>query len=237
MIPPTAPATSLFAIITCVGAIISFYAVADYALGRFVRPILLNIAISRSHSPREIEGVVRGLCWTAGLVALSFAVTAALGVGANDLMELSISIDLLRYAFFGVLVGLGEGAAGSLLCLAVMGSRPVGPTSPSLSRSLRPLHLSIRLLVLCICAGAEECVLRGALLIVAKPHGLEFALVASVGVSIAVQAFSGTSGRRNIAPLLGALVSAPVHAILFLGVEDIRPLVLASVTATIAIDS
>jgi hypothetical protein len=229
--------TPPFAIITCAAGIIGFYAATDRILARFVRPMLLSAPMSRRHSIREMEGMIRALSWSAGLVVLFFAVAAALGIGGAQLIDSSITMNLPLYALFGVLVGLGEAAVSSQLCLAATNNGSGSAPLSSPLRSLRSLPLPVRAFVVVASACAEECTLRGALLVAAKPYSGGFALLISVGVSLSVQAFSGAPGRRSIFPFIGAFVTAPTHALLFLAVPDIRPIVLAQIVATLVNES
>jgi hypothetical protein len=216
--------------------IVVYYAIAERLLARYVRRLLLGTPISRRYSIREIESIACALLWAAGLVVLLFAVATVLRMNIQHLLFQSGARHQWVYLLYGVPLGLGEVAAGSLVGMVAMhaGVRFGDTVASSLVRQLRPLPFLVGAVIAAVCASAEEGTLRGALVTAGRAHGPAFACALSVVISLAVQVFSPTIGRRSLLPLLGALVTAPTHALLFLAVPDLRPLIVAHVTATLA---
>jgi hypothetical protein len=228
-------------VLLCVGVIVAGYALSYELLPKYSRRIALRLPATRTHSLREIDGTVLTLLWVAALASVCTLAMVILSVHPRQLV-LNSNPRLFPY---GVFLGFGEAGAGSLLCyvadrtLRALCSRNqlefVADSVPSRSKEffgkLRLLPRPLILLIALLYAASEEIMLRGALLVALQRLDGKWALLVPVVVSLSVQAFPCTTKNRTMFPFIGTLVSAPVHALLFMAVPDVRPLIVAQVTA------
>jgi hypothetical protein len=240
-------------ICVCCAVIVATYAAVDRILARHGRFLALRSSLSRRHPLRQVEASVRTLLWTMALVCLCIACLLILGIRPGQLLLARVDNYWLLYGIFGALVGLGDAGLGSLLCFAAISAARASPrrykfglldataradsAAGGFLTSLLLLPIPVAIITLLVYGAVEEIMLRGVFLVAALGLGPGFAFAIAVTISLVVQAFSATSGTRTLFPFIGTLVSAPVHAMLFLAVPDVRPLIIAQVTALVVRES
>lgn len=229
--------------------VVSGYAAANRWVSRYARVLAVRIQALQRDPLRIIENRIRMLLWTAALTLICTATLLVLRVSESQLVSTRIRLLSGPYAVFGLLVGVGESGVASLLSYAVLSLPSAHQWLGTRERTnIRTIHLgtgkgkpllhSLGLLIIAtilmfVYAAVEEVMLRGAFIASARHIGIYSAVCISVLLSLVIQAFPGTTGKRSIFPFIGAIVSAPAHAVLLVAVPDVRPLIIAQFTGVL----
>jgi hypothetical protein len=214
---------------------------------RLVAPavrLLLGHFRNPRHPVGDLENVLT-LMFSAALQILLFFLLLAACTGV-EFGEVGRSAGQPQLLVYGAILGAGEMLLSSFLGLLVIKVSAAFPKAGNplvhwrvamnsgwmrlfqTTVKLLPLPAAIAMVVLYV--GVEELIIRGIVVNALLPLGEVAAIVLSTAIFAGYQVFNLPSWRVALFPVLGALVIGPVHAILYVRIPDIWPLVVAHVT-------
>ncbi|MFI5776943.1 hypothetical protein [Nocardia sp. NPDC051570] len=214
------------------------YALSDRLLERWPETVAVKLRAAQHHSVADLAAIVRTLAGLASLLCLAAIATAVLAIsGRTPLSATGLTDPHWWRLLYGIPLGFVEAGVAGMLCsfaggLAQIDTWPRGEGwVRGLDRSLTGMSWLRRTAVIVIFAGAEEFVLRAAVITAARPSGTIFAIVCAITVGLFVQTLPLTRWTGFLMPLVAATVTVPVHCLLFLAIPDIRPIIIAHAVA------
>jgi Type II CAAX prenyl endopeptidase Rce1-like len=230
-----------------VAAVLSYYygavpIVGGYSSRRLLEVVTRRFGFAALYSTDEIDKAIRLSVAATLQVVFCVMLLYLSGVRLDALLPTAVRPVRIVY---GILLGIGEAAMGSLLGeLAMRTAMKVAPGSvPSLARDWlamlkggwmslfiktaesAPLGLVVSLALLYV--AGEEIVFRGVLLNCFLPLGRGVAFLTSLVLFVTVQVFYMPSWEGALFPVVGALLIGTVHGLLYLAVPDLLPLIVA----------
>lgn len=211
--------------------------------------IALRVRRFGKYSRSEVQGVLELGFAVAGHLVLVGCLLVFSGVTATDL---GLTGDP-RLLVLGLLVGIGELALAMFVCQiiitatsagsgAVRGSAPgsatANPTSSWMSasragwirhhiNSLRVLPLPVSMALSSAQVACEEIVFRSVFITLFQNTGAVLAILIPGSLFVLMQVFFMPSLRAAMFPVVGAIIMAVVHGVLFMNMPFIWPLVIA----------
>ena len=223
--------------------LIAYYGYALPRFGNLAPAVVRRLASARSIPLDDSEKI--GRLAFAGISQSLFCVLLALVLGVR-MPPPRIDATLLVLILMAVLLGAAEMAGSGWLAqlvvnISIATSPRGGSTDAWLAagkggwireyrKAIEHLPLGFALGVIVLYVGVEELIFREVLLRAFRPHGDAIAVVASTFFFAAVQAFSTSSWRNAMFPIVGASVVGIVHALLWLAIPNVLPLIVAHVS-------
>lgn len=213
-------------------------------LNRFASRVAPRFATARPLAVGDVLQVVRLI--TAGL-AQALLVVFLLWITSVDLIGLFTNHFEVRLVFLGILLGIGEMAAASLLCL--IGLKIVDSFAPSdelagrgdwitlvnsgwMAEFVKTRQLAsfpVMVLIAAFYIAVEEIIFRGVLIQSLVQINSVFAFLASLFLFVLAQIGPMPSWRAALFPIIGATMVGVVHGLLFLNLPNLVPLITAHV--------
>lgn len=223
-------------------AIFIYYYLLVSRLGPVSRPLAEMLGLGKRYPVRDISAVVNLPVAALAQFLFSLVLIAITGVSVGPLLIGEFQPILMLY---GILLGIGEMALATFLCLVAIqiamkvapaGSAPQNQNWSVIARggwmryhmkTLEVAPMPLATLSILLYVGVEEMIFRPILITYFLPQGAGVALICSVFFYVLVQVFHMPDWRAAMFPIIGALVIGIFHGLLFLAVPSLLPLVIA----------
>lgn len=229
---------ALISLLAAVAVVVAAYTAGDRLPGARLLAVVRRTGWARRHPGAGVDAAART---AGGALVLAVAATGlclAVPGAADRLVSPGVSPLVV---LLGVPLGVAVAGVSTLMCLVVPEAIRALAHEPGLATSAggraRQVRLAMGVLPRTPTAGvlgghavAEEVLLRGVLVTLALPFGTVTAFALPLAVALVVELGPGTTWQTVLYPVLGTVVTATVHGLLFLQVADLRPLVLAHLT-------